>query len=403
MVLFYVTAAAMLLLALLFVVLPLIGRRRSSEADDAALNVALSRDRLAELKAERTEGLIADGDYEAARQELEARVLRESEAGTGTRGQGPRWVAAAALIVVPLLAFGLYIQLGTPTLIDPPEQRVAGGDAERGRQILEDRVERLRSRLEDQPEDVEAWSQLGRYYALLRDWPQARQAFGRATELAGESRPDLMVDYAEMLVATSGDSLGPEARSILDRALELDPENEKGRWLLGLARFQDEDYAGAADVWQGLLRELPPDSRRAGLLDQYLQLARNRAGMAATGDTQPASDAGVTARVAVAPNLRERIAPQDTLFVFARAPSGPPMPIAAVRHAAGDLPLEIRLTDADAMTGNRKISDFDTVELVARVTKGGGPRARPGDLEGTAKASPGAEGAVDLRIDRVIE
>ena len=129
MVLFYVTAAAMLLLALLFVVLPLIGRRRSSEADDAALNVALSRDRLAELKAERTEGLIADGDYEAARQELEARVLRESEAGTSTRGQGPRWVAAAALIVVPLLAFGLYIQLGTPTLIDPPEQSVAGGDA----------------------------------------------------------------------------------------------------------------------------------------------------------------------------------------------------------------------------------------------------------------------------------
>lgn len=402
MVLFYVTAAAMLVLALLLVLLPMIGRRRSSEADDAALNVALARDRLAELKAERAEGLIGEADYETARRELESRVLRESEIRESSRGQGPRWVAAITLVVLPLLAFGLYTQLGTPLLIDPPQQSVAQGDAERGRQILEDRIQRLKARLEQQPEDVEAWSQLGRFYALMRDWAQAREAFGRATELAGESRPDLMVDYAEMLVATSGDSFGTQARSILDRALELDPENEKGRWLLGLARFQTEDYKGAASVWQDLLKELPADSRRARLLGQYLQMARGRAGMD-TATATAATGPGVTARVEIDPALRDRIAPEDTLFIFARAPSGPPMPIAAVRRSAGALPLEVQLTDADAMMGNRKLSDFDTVELVARVTKGGGPRAQPGDLEGTAKASPGKEGAVALRIDRVIE
>lgn len=402
MVLFYVTAAAMLVLALLLVLLPMIGRRRSSEADDAALNVALSRDRLAELKAERAEGLIGEADFETARRELESRVLRESEINEGSRGQGPRWIAAVTLVALPLLAFGLYAQLGTPLLVDPPRQSVAQGDAERGRQILEERIQRLKARLEEQPKDVEAWSQLGRFHALMRNWTQAREAFGRATELAGESRPDLMVDYAEMLVATSGDSFGTQARSILDRALELDPENEKGRWLLGLARFQTEDYAGAASVWQDLLDELPADSRRARLLGQYLQMARERAGM----DTAPATaaaGAGVTARVEIDPALRDRIAPEDTLYIFARAPSGPPMPIAAVRRSAGALPLEVELTDADAMMGNRKLSDFDTVELVARVTKGGGPQAQAGDLEGTAKASPGGDGAVELRIDRVIE
>lgn len=403
MVLFYITAAAMLVLAVLLVLLPMIRRRRGSEADDAALNVALSRDRLTELKAERAEGLIGEADYEAAREELESRVLRESQIRENARGQGPRWVAAVTVVVLPLLAFGLYTQLGTPVLIDPPERSVAQGDAERGRQILHERVERLKARLEEQPEDVEAWSQLGRFYALARNWSQAREAFGRATELAGESRPDLMVDYAEMLVATSGDSFGPQARSILDRALELDPESEKGRWLLGLARLQTEDYQGAVAVWQDLLQEMPPDSRRARLLGQYLQMARDRAGMETAPATAAAEGSGVTARVEIDPELKDRMAPEDTLFIFARAPSGPPMPIAAVRRTASALPLEVRLTDADAMMGNRKISDFDTVELVARVTKGGGPQAQPGDLEGTAKASPGGEGAVEVRIDRVIE
>lgn len=402
MALFYVAAAAMIALALLLVILPMILRRRGNEADDAALNVALARDRLAELRAERAEGLIGEAEYESARQELEARVLRESEGGAGDGALGPRWIAPAIVVAVPALAFALYAQLGTPTLIDPPEPTTARGDAERGREILEDHVQRLQATLAEQPDDVEAWSQLGRYHALLRNWGQAREAFARATELAGESRPDLMVDYAEMLVATSADSFGDEARSILDRALELDPENEKGRWLLGLARFQSGEHAAAAGIWQDLLEDLPADSRRARLLGNYLDLARERAGIE-TVDRAAQDGPGVTARIEVASGLGERVSPDDMVYVFARAPNGPPMPIAAIRRPASDLPMQVRLTDADGMMGDRKLSDFRSVDLVARISKGGGPAAQPGDLEGSASAEPGADEAVSIRIDRVVE
>jgi len=407
MTMFYVFAALMIALALVILIVPMVGRRRGTEAEDAALNVALVRDRLAELKTEHQEGLISDEDFQTARRELETRVLRESRPEKREASAlGPRWIAVAVLILVPLGAVGLYSRLGAPGLINVEKSGVRAS-AERGRQILQDRAVELRQQLTDHPDDVDGWAQLGRYYALLRRWQEARDAFARANSLAGEQRPDLMVDYAEMLVASSADKFGDQARRLLDRALKLQPDNEKGRWLLGLTRFQDGDYAGAEKIWSGLLADLPDDSRRARLLKSYLEQARTRAGGgnedAAGQSSAAAGNGAITVDVAVTDTLRQHIKPGDTVFVFARAPSGPPMPIAAVRRPASKLPFEIRLSDANAMTGNRSLSDYKQVELVARVSKSGAPTAQPGDLEGSVKARPGSDAPVKLQIQRVVQ
>ena len=108
----------------------------------------------------------------------------------------------------------------------------------------------------------------------------------------------------------------------------------------------------------------------------------------------------ISGKVTMGPGLAGKGAPTDTLFVFARETSGPPMPVAIVRATKKDLPFTFRLDDSNSMMPSRKLSDVGMVVIVARISKSGQAMPQSGDLEGISQpVKPGMEG-ITIVIDR---
>jgi cytochrome c-type biogenesis protein CcmH len=210
-----------------------------------------------------------------------------------------------------------------------------------------------------------------------------------------------MVEYAEAITLAGADRrIGGEALALLERALEIDPQHQRALWFLGIERFQSERWAEAAALWERLLPLVPVETR-ATLLTQINQ-ARDRAGQ--TPLEHAAGEPVMTVTIDLAPALQSRLGAGDTLYVFARQPDGPAMPLAVKRLPAAGFPRTVALSDADSPMPTLKLSGQSKIRLVARISKSGDAGARPGDLEAApldVELAPGAGYA--LRIDRVVE
>lgn len=457
MLIFWILAAGLAALAVLFVVVPLLQAGRRSDGGDAArdqdaINLNLCRQQLAELDADLAAGKLDQAQYEAARRDIERELLhdladRKDTAGPATpsvlarlRLPSPRTTALALLIAVPASALALYAVIGNQSLIPRLELAASAGDAQRGSDgmpSLEELVARLEQRLAQHPDDGEGWMMLGRTYFATGEREKAEQALARAYELEPED-PQVILAYAESIAANDDNRLVGRPAELISEALELEPDNATARWLAGMAAFQRGQFRSAATVWRKALAQLDPQSedaaelrglieqaeRRAGVPAEARQLAADpdadpdgaRAGDPATasGDAntgspsgagvkaQPDGADGVQVLVSIAPELADRHPPDSTVFVFARAAAGPPMPLAVQRTRLGELPVSIRLDDSMAMMQGMQLSDFPQIVVGARVSPSGQASPQPGDLEGQqGPVASDTRGAVDVVIDQV--
>lgn len=231
--------------------------------------------------------------------------------------------------------------------------------------------------------------------------------------MTGESNPGLLADYADALAMASGRNMAGKPYDLVKKALTIDPNHQKSLWLAATATYQAQDYKTTLEYWLTLRKQFPEGS------DNYVQMTRNIAevkqflGMSvddevaimqqAEAGTAPAAagaTAGTAARVSgvvsLDPSMQDKVSPSDTLFVFARAASGPRMPLAIIRTSVADLPLEFTLDDSLAMNPQMKLSRFNEVVVGARVSKTGNAMPQSGDLSGQSDVVPlGSEG---LRI-----
>lgn len=388
---FFVAAALLTLAAVLFVALPLARRRsRPMVLPHDAANVAVYQDQLAELQADLDAGTLSPSQFEAAKNELERRLLQDvqGEPGVG-EARFPRWPALVVAVAIPLLAAGLYWQLGNPAAITAP--RLAGLTPQ---QQVETLLPALEKHLAQQPDDATGWRMLAKAYMALERFPEAATALDHAARLLPEDA-QVLADYADALAMVQGQRLAGRPAQLLARALELDPDNGKALYLAGYAALEAGDRQAAADHWKRLLAQLPADSEDANLVRRQL---------AELGEPAQASQAAsVSGTVRLAEGLRDKVGPDDTVFVFARAAEGPRMPLAVLRLSARELPARFTLTDDQAMAPQMKLSNFERVIIGARVSKRGSATPQPGDLEGsTGPVKPGASG-VTLVIDRVVK
>jgi len=122
---------------------------------------------------------------------------------------------------------------------------------------------------------------------------------------------------------------------------------------------------------------------------------------AASAASSAKAAASISGRVSLAPALAARVAPGDTLFVFARAAEGPRMPLAIIKRAGADLPLSFTLDDSMAMAPQFKLSAFANVVVGARLSKSGNAMPQSGDLEGTSPPLAGRHSGIEIVIDTV--
>jgi cytochrome c-type biogenesis protein CcmH len=209
----------------------------------------------------------------------------------------------------------------------------------------------------------------------------------------------LLADLAETLALQAGVRWRVSRRGC-SIARKLDPDNDKVLALSGSAAFERKDYKRAIRYWEALLERPDVNSELAQALTAAIAEAR---ALSAGKKTVVAPAMGrVSGTVTLDAALRARAAPEDSVFVYARAAQGPRMPLAIVKVQVKDLPYNFLLEDSMAMMPEMKLSAFNEVIVGARVSKSGSAKPVAGDLEGASTTvSPGADG-VTVAINQVV-
>lgn len=416
---FWIIIALLMALAILFIVLPLWrGKQKNNAVQRNAANLEIFRDQTVEMDADLRNGLLTQELYEQGKRELQARLLDEVGEGQAAQAGASRTLlkvlALALSVLMPLVAVGLYWKVGNPNALLPQVSR--GGVDGFGAMRSEVAIKELEKKLEEKPDSAEGWLLLARSYGELERFSDAARAYDKLTQLVPNDA-QLWADYADVLAMVHDQSLVGGPTKLLDKALELDPNNAKALALSGSAAMERGDYAMAVRHWENLLKKIPAGTEDAKMVESgvqqartFLQIKNGKAPMLAQrapAEKQSAVSAGGTERITGTVTLSEAIkaqaSPDDTLFVLVRAAEGPKMPLAIIRKQVRDLPLKFALDDSMAMSPQMKMSNFDQMVVLARISKSGNAMPQAGDMQGmSATLKPGTQG-VKLSIDTVVK
>ncbi len=294
----------------------------------------------------------------------------------------PLWRAkprSAAIVIagLTLASAGLYQLIGSPIALDAAMVK------------RPDSIEEALSQLErsrDRFPDHEGWVMLATAYARVGKPEQARDAWEEVLKRAPDDANFLAAAAEARAQVHPQRRFDAKAVEYLRHALKNTPEHQRARFFLGIALRQQNKAAEAAAVWEPLLATV--DAANADTLRAEIDAARVDAGLpalkppAASATDAPAAN-GLVVEVALDPAFaaRVRLRGDATVFVIARAPNGPPMPVAVEKHTLADLPLRVTLDDADGPMPTAKLSALKDVEVIARISESGNAMRQDGDLE----------------------
>lgn len=412
MTVFWLVVAMLLAGALLMLVPPLWrgGRTAAEPVSPGAANLAVYRDQWREAEADLGAGLLAPERLAEAREDIQRRWLEEGEAVPAVASAAPRVSRGSAIalgVLLPLASVLTYLQLGDLRPLqagDPPPAAAAGAQHSLTPGQIEARVAALAERLKASPGDAEGWVMLGRSYVVLGRYRDAAMAWRRAVELRP---PDaaLLADLADVVAMAQGKRLAGEPAALVQRALDADPRHVKALALAGSVAFEARDYPAARGYWERLLAVVPAQSDVARSIQGSIAQAMKMEAALGAAAAPTTAAAPLTGEVSLSPELAARVAAGDTLFVFARAAEGSPegsrMPLAILRQPVGAWPQRFVLSDALAMSPDRRLSSQARVVVGARISRSGNATPQPGDLIGSSAVVPSSTQGLRLVIDRV--
>jgi cytochrome c-type biogenesis protein CcmH len=446
---FLLVAILMLLVAMAIVLVPLLRQRRvsagmvmSAAPTDEASNLAIFRAQRVELETDFANGIISGEERDAAIRELSVRLAAELDSPqtnatipTQAKSNPPWLVVGFASIAIPVAAVMAYATLGTPDALKPqqatsvalnanaaPTAGAPSADAPLSDKQILAMVDSLAQKMEENPTDPKGWVLLARSQNALGRFAEAGRAFERAAALTPNDA-QLFADYADSAVMAQEGQFKGKPYDLIQNALKLDANNMKALALAGTAEMRLGNKAASLKHWEKLKTLVPKDSEDSREVDSIIAEVKGAAGpvsapapasapspppapasaSAAQAPTSAPTLARVSGQVTLAPELAGKIAPSDTLFVFARAVNGPKMPLAIVRvPAPKSWPFKFDLDDSMAMAPGMKLSSFPEVTIEARISKAGNAQPQPGDLAGqSAAVKPGASD-VGVSISRVL-
>lgn len=394
---FWAISAFLIVVALVIVLPPLAAKDPRADHSRQAMNRAVFERKLKELDEDLQRDLIGEEQFEAARADLKRTLIDDLEDyQPPVFKKSGRAVAVAVLLVVPVISVFMYLgnDNGLASLSDDFQARAV--DQERMLSV-EQAIGSLERKLREDPDDLEGWSMLGRSYLALANFSRAVEAYERAYVLSRGTDADILVGYAEAQALAAGQQFGEDTLALFVRALQIDPHHERALWYAGFAAYLLQDYPSSVEYWQRLMRRVPEDQPEVrSTLQVYLDDARQKAqpGMAGAGPQagnavpsgqKPGGAVSIDVQVSLSTALQGQVAGSDTLFVYARALQGPPMPLALVRMNASALPVRVSLDDTVAMVAGMNLSSVEQVEVVARISKSGRAKMQSGDFYGSVR------------------
>jgi len=402
MITFWIFAVAMVIVALIFLLRPFFLEMKKDEIERSALNVSITKDRLSELETELEQGTISQSEYEQTREELKQALLYDVEQETTNikkvnSESYNRFTRFVLIFSVPVLAISLYAYLGQPELIEGGKKQAAvsaGHDtASNGKANLdtvEQMVEKLAAKLKDNPNNAEGWFLLARSYMTMKRYNEAVTALEKTNSLI-PNNPVVMLRYADALTMLRGGQISGKPFDLIKKAVAMKPDDPTGLWLIGMGYDEQGEYQKAISYWN-LLIPLLKDEQSINEVQSLIRQAKRKARINVAQNSKSESIVvenklitSLKIKVSIDKKLLKVVSANDTVFVFAKAINGPPMPLAVARKKVKDLPIVVILDDTMAMVPSMKISNFTAVQVTARVSKSGQPRTQSGDVQSESR------------------
>ena len=383
----------LLLGAALFVALPFYSARKRDQSEDGSgiaeqANIDVFRDQQLQYQQQLDRGEISAKQQTQMLVEAEQLLLnntvavREQTAQNGSlnkMGQG-FWLLPVLIVAISLASLGLYRSLGSGV-----DQQIAETLAERivnqQSQVTPELIARISERVQQRPDNLYYWTILAEDAVAGSKMLAASGYFAEALRIQ-PNEPYLLGQYAQALFFVDANRFSDRVIAALDQAYGADSQNQTVLGLKGIQAFQEADYPRAISYWQGAARGLNPagDSWKAlqGGIQQALQLAGDLPTEVPT-KVPAASDAVVVSiNLSIAPSIQ--FEPGQLVFVAIIEADGPPMPLAARKLIAGELPLELTLSDSDALMAGRSLADKN-IRVVARLSSTGSATPQQGDWQ----------------------
>lgn len=415
---------------------------QATQNDPVQTNAAVYRDQLAELDEERAQGVLSDREWQLSRDELAARLLQDvgeqgaasttpvksvaaehthaTSASSRVSSFAKPWVLLFSFVVlIPTSSLVLYSLLGQPAALDPLaiSQGLDSPD-DLTPEKLTTMATALTRRLQDEPNSMEGWVMLARVQRAREHFDEAAAALRNALTLSRDD--DLQIELAEILAQQNKGVFAGEPWSIIQKVLATDPHHVNALLLGGSAAYSEQNFQAALRFWERAREVVAADSPDAPELDRAIAEARNKLGLpaiparaiggdkAASAKTNGSGNANgsnnantssvqhaerISGRVSVAPDLANKVAPTDTVFIYATPVAGSRMPLAIVKITANQLPYDFVLDDSTAMNPSAKLSGTDEVTVRARISKSGNAMQQPNDLGvSVTPVKPGSAG-----------
>lgn len=380
---FILSAVVLVAIALLFVVPALLRKNQpiTDQYDD--LNVSIAKDRLTELKAQRDVGEITETVYQQMHDELESTLAIDlSNQAVSEDAEKPsvapktKLTAILVGLFVPVLAVFVYAQIGdfnAATGVAVKSVEIPAGEDGRPKMTIEEAIAKLEQRLKAEPENPDGWFMLAKTYMSTQQYQKSADAYEKVIALVGDE-VQLLLGYADALAMSEGGKLTGKAKPIVEKIMQLAPNSPTVLWMAGTAESQQGNFKQALTFWYKLNPMLDAEPEAQRQLSQLIQGAESQLGAdlvaelkaaapKSTAQQEAKSNAQIVVTVDLDPAFKDKVNPTDTLFIFAKALQGPPMPLAAVKLTADALPITVTLDDSMAMMPQMSLSKFENVKM----------------------------------------
>ncbi|MBV7317604.1 c-type cytochrome biogenesis protein CcmI [Shewanella sp. NIFS-20-20] len=420
---FWIFIALVVLVSLLLIWVPHFRQQKLLRAEAAGIrnqtNIALFNERLMVLEKELQDELLDEQEFAALKQELEISLLQDMKQGSDeslTATIQPKSILIPSMLSVVLVGIAAYAyqHLGAYQMLNQPMNAANPHAGMTPEQIMSQQVMMMEQQIQAQPDNSQAWFNLGHAYISANRYDDAIKAFDKVIDLVG-LHAELIGPKATALYYKNNQQMTPDIQALIDKALSLDPQDPSTLLLVGMNAFFNANYNAAIDAWQTILNSDRTDIDRSAVINA-IETAKMRLGaesgempqdathQQASNESAMATSAAsnVTIAISIAPELADQVGPTDMLFVFARPVDGAKVPLAATKISAKALPANVILDDTTHMGGDMKLSDATAVEIIAVLSKHGSVRPQPGDLQGKlANVSVGGNGT--LVIDTLVQ
>ena len=394
---FWIFALAMSLVAAAFLFVPgYLLKRRQSLGDRKTANVAIYDERLGEYDEMLANGDIDQLEHDAFVLELKRTLLGDASEDSSVDDWKIGRLPLVFAILVPLFSIFAYadfgLSWGSITDVALAESMQQASPNEQG--AMSDNVDKLAKRLETQPDNHEGWYMLGRSYLNMERYEESAAAFAHLLTTFTEDH-SLSAFYAEALYMADGRSVTPRVAKAIDDTLALNPHDITMLEIKALGAFQRQELREAIGLFQRALAA-GAEGERADMINRAIVRIQQDLGdapmMEEVPDAAPLPNTAAPqsdSQVAGGRSLKVLVEVDDSVsmpaatpvFVFARAVSGPPMPLAVQRMTRADLPTLVTLDESMAMMQGMGLANFDAVQVVARISASGIANASPEDYQ----------------------